>query len=277
MRNQVDSNSALMARQQMRLNTIEENLKTVRGTLETEFRAIRMKIEEMATANDDLSTQTGVKLKELRGQIGELGDTLDIFNQRLRRSIELSSDIEFRVLRLEKRMQTLLTMSSDNLADAILQDDVSGAGTAPSVSMSRDNDTGGSVWTVEKDEALETELAKSAPLDNSTDNASTDEIAAAPSQDAEAQADDSSEASASDDNKTQLADTSAPSDTPEQQPEEVVEQALKQSCQKVAQKSNIALPLAVCCKMILKQPKRALPNSASFTPKMSVQQTSFIG
>ena len=214
-----------MARQQTRLNTIEENLKTVRGTLETEFRAIRMKIEEMATANDDLSTQTGVKLKELRGQIGELGDTLDIFNQRLRRSIELSSDIEFRVLRLEKRMQTLLTMSSDNLADAILQDDVSGAGTAPSVSMSRDNDTGGSVWTVEKDEALETELAKSAPLDNSTDNASTDEIAAAPSQDAEAQAEDASEASASDDNQTQLADTSAPSDTPEQQPEEVVEQA----------------------------------------------------
>ena len=220
-----DSNSALMARQQTRLNTIEENLKTVRGTLETEFRAIRMKIEEMATANDDLSTQTGVKLKELKGQIGELGDTLDIFNQRLRRSIELSSDIEFRVLRLEKRMQTLLTMSSDNLADAILQDDVSGAGTAPSVSMSRDNDTGGSVWTVEKDEALETELAKSEPLDNSTDNASTVEIAAAPSQEAEAQADDSSEASASDDNQTQLADTSAPADTPEQQPEEVVEQA----------------------------------------------------
>ena len=43
-----DSNSALMARQQMRLNTIEDNLKTVRGTLETEFRSIRMQIEKLA-------------------------------------------------------------------------------------------------------------------------------------------------------------------------------------------------------------------------------------
>ena len=155
-----DSNSALMARQQMRLNTIEDNLKTVRGTLETEFRAIRLQIEKMAEEGAQSSDSYAAKLKELKGQIIELGDTLDIFNQRLRRSIELSSDVEFRVLRLEKRMQTLLSMSGDSMTNAILQDDVNAAGVAPTVSMSRDNDTGGGTWTVEKDEELNAELDK---------------------------------------------------------------------------------------------------------------------
>ena len=155
-----DSNSALMARQQMRLNTIEDNLKTVRGTLETEFRAIRLQIEKMAEEGAQSSDSYAAKLKELKGQIIELGHTLDIFNQRLRRSIELSSDVEFRVLRLEKRMQTLLSMSGDSMTNAILQDDVNAAGVAPTVSMSRDNDTGGGTWTVEKDEELNAELDK---------------------------------------------------------------------------------------------------------------------
>ena len=170
-----DSNAALMARQQMRLNTIEDNLKTVRGTLETEFRAIRMKIEELGQGSNEINVTQAAKIKELKGQILELGDTLDIFNQRLRRSIELSSDIEFRVLRMEKRMQTLLSLSGDNISDAILQEDVNAGGSAPAVSMSRDNNTGGGVWTVEKDEALAGELAKSQAVgDNQTTLQATD-------------------------------------------------------------------------------------------------------
>ena len=170
-----DSNAALMARQQMRLNTIEDNLKTVRGTLETEFRAIRMKIEELGQGTNETNVTQAAKIKELKGQILELGDTLDIFNQRLRRSIELSSDIEFRVLRMEKRMQTLLSLSGNNVSDAILQEDVNAGGSAPAVSMSRDNDTGGGVWTVEKDEALAGELAKSQGVgDNQTTLEATD-------------------------------------------------------------------------------------------------------
>ena len=168
-----DSNSALMARQQMRLNTIEDNLKTVRGTIETEFRSMRMKIEELASAAEDDTRSQASAIKALKAQMGELGDTIDILNQRLRRSIELSSDIEFRVLRLEKRMQTLLSLSSDELTDAILQDGVSAGGTAPAVSMSRDNDTGGATWSVEKDDALIAELAKS-EADNATRDNATD-------------------------------------------------------------------------------------------------------
>ena len=177
-----DSNSALMARQQMRLNTIEDNLKTVRGTLETELRAIRLQIEELGQSQSENEQLQSAKLKDLRGQIVELGDTIDIFNQRLRRSIELSSDIEFRVLRMEKRMQTLLSLSDASVSDAILQDGVSAAGTAPAVSMSRDNDTGGATWTVEKDDALTTELAKTI---GTSDNQSEDNGTVAPSDEAQ--------------------------------------------------------------------------------------------
>ena len=172
-----ESNSALMARQHMRLNTIEDNLKTVRGTIETEFRSMRMKIEELASAAEDDTRSQASAIKALKAQMGELGDTIDILNQRLRRSIELSSDIEFRVLRLEKRMQTLLSLSSDELTDAILQDGVSAAGTAPAVSMSRDNDTGGATWSVEKDDALIAELAKSEADNTTQDNATNGNLA----------------------------------------------------------------------------------------------------
>ena len=203
-----DSNSALMARQQMRLNTIEDNLKIVRGTIETEFRSMRMKIEELASAAEDDTRSQASAIKALKAQMGELGDTIDILNQRLRRSIELSSDIEFRVLRLEKRMQTLLSLSSDELTDAILQDGVSAGGTAPAVSMSRDNDTGGATWSVEKDDALIAELAKS-EADNATQDNATDGNLASQNTNSENTADDNVTATAlvSDED-----DNAAPSD-----------------------------------------------------------------
>lgn len=202
-----ESNSALMARQQMRLNTIEDNLKTVRGTLETEFRAIRLRVEELVeNAAEDNRAQSAA-IKGLKAQMSELGDTLDIFNQRLRRSIELSSDVEFRVLRLEKRMQTLLSLGSDDLTNAILQDDLTAGGTAPAVSMSRDNDTGGATWTVEKDPSLTAELAKS-----QTDNQSVaDNQSADPDGSADGSADElaadlaNDNASEDGDNATQIA------------------------------------------------------------------------
>ena len=161
-----DSNASLLARQQMRLNNVEDNLKQVRGTIETELRAIRLQIEKISGASTANSSSQAAAIKDLKGQIAELSDSLDIFNQRLRRSIELSSDVEFRVLRLEKRMQTLLSLSGDNLASAVIQDDVIAVGDNPSVAMSRDDDTGGSTWTVEKDEAVQEELDKVAPADN---------------------------------------------------------------------------------------------------------------
>ena len=168
-----DSNATLLARQQTRLNNMEDSLKDVRGAMETELRAMRLQIEQMSGSTTANSSAQAASMKDLKAQIAELSDTLDIFNQRLRRAIELSSDVEFRVLRLEKRMQTLLNLSGDNLATAVLQDDAIAQGDNPSVALSRDNDTGGSTWTVEKDEAVAEELAKVTPADNQTDDNTT--------------------------------------------------------------------------------------------------------
>ena len=101
-------------------------------------------------------------------------------------------------MRLEKRMQTLLSLSGDNLASAVIQDDVIAIGDNPSVAMSRDADTGGSTWTVEKDEAVQTELDKVASTDNQTaDNNSQVSI---DNQTALAEASDSEAAVVADDN-----------------------------------------------------------------------------
>ena len=100
-----------MARQQTRLNNMEDSLKDVRGAMETELRAMRLQIEQMSGSTTANSSAQAASMKDLKAQIAELSDTLDIFNQRLRRAIELSSDVEFRVLRLEKRMQTLLNLN----------------------------------------------------------------------------------------------------------------------------------------------------------------------
>ena len=242
-----DSNASLLARQQMRLNNVEDNLKQVRGTIETELRAIRLQIEKISGASTANSSSQAAAIKELKGQIAELSDSLDIFNQRLRRSIELSSDVEFRVLRLEKRMQTLLSLSGDNLASAVIQDDVIAVGDNPSVAMSRDDDTGGSTWTVEKDEAVQEELDKVLPADNESladaDNQSelaneADDSALIVTQDAD---------NSSDSDESQLVEDSAPeaveevaSVLPDGSPEEQYRFALSRALQNDLETAELA-------------------------------------
>ena len=242
-----DSNASLLARQQMRLNNVEDNLKQVRGTIETELRAIRLQIEKISGASTANSSSQAAAIKDLKGQIAELSDSLDIFNQRLRRSIELSSDVEFRVLRLEKRMQTLLSLSGDNLASAVIQDDVIAVGDNPSVAMSRDDDTGGSTWTVEKDEAVQEELDKVAPADNESlaDADNQSELAGEAEDSALIMADSVDNSSEGDD--SQLADDSAPevveevvSILPEGSPEEQYRFALSRALQNDLETAELA-------------------------------------
>ena len=242
-----ESNASLLARQQMRLNNVEDNLKQVRGTIETELRAIRLQIEKISGSSTANSSSQAAAIKDLKGQIAELSDSLDIFNQRLRRSIELSSDVEFRVLRLEKRMQTLLSLSGDNLASAVIQDDVIAVGDNPSVAMSRDDDTGGSTWTVEKDEAVQEELDKVLPADNESladaDNQSelaneADDSALIVTQDAD---------NSSDSDESQLVEDSAPeaveevaSVLPDGSPEEQYRFALSRALQNDLETAELA-------------------------------------
>ena len=52
--------------------------------------------------------------------IASLEDTISLLEQRMRRTIEMSSDLDFRIIRLENKIQTLLNLSSENSSSAIL-------------------------------------------------------------------------------------------------------------------------------------------------------------
>jgi TolA-binding protein len=160
--------SALVSRQQQRMELLEEGLKGVRGTIEMELQNIRTEIESLAASS--IANQSGASsdVKSIQGELAKLADNIAIVNQRINNTLNLYSDIEFRILRLEKRLNTLLSLSSDEVVDKLAQGEVSAAGAGPSVAMSRDAQTGQTVWTIDK-EQLEDQLAQ--------DNASSNETA----------------------------------------------------------------------------------------------------
>ena len=160
--------SALVSRQQQRMDLLEEGLKGVRGTIEMEMQNIRKEIESLAASS--IANQSGASsdVKSIQGELAKLADNIAIVSQRINNTLNLYSDIEFRILRLEKRLNTLLSLSSDEVVDKLAQGEVSAAGVGPSVAMSRDAQTGQTVWTIDK-EQLEDQLAQ--------DNASSNETA----------------------------------------------------------------------------------------------------
>ena len=160
--------SALVSRQQQRMELLEEGLKGVRGTIEMELQNIRTEMESLAASS--IANQSGASsdVKSIQGELAKLADNIAIVSQRINNTLNLYSDIEFRILRLEKRLNTLLSLSSDEVVDKLAQGEVSAAGAGPSVAMSRDAQTGQTVWTIDK-EQLEDQLAQ--------DNASSNETA----------------------------------------------------------------------------------------------------
>ena len=166
----IENASALLTRHQQRMDILEAGLKDVRGIIENDLREIKMKVEQMQSSSSEAGTTQTADLKALRDQMEKLGDMLAMTNRRMERTLEITSDTEFRLLRLEKRMQTLLTLGGDDAAAALVQQDTIGAGEAAAVQMSRDLDTGISSWSVAED-SLNDALAN-VEGDNSTSDAS---------------------------------------------------------------------------------------------------------
>ena len=166
----LENASALLTRQQQRMDILEAGLKEVRGILENDLREIKMKVEQMQSSSSDAGSSQKADLIALRDQMEKLSDMLAMTNRRMERTLEIASDTEFRLLRLEKRMQTLLALGGDDAAAALVQQDTIGAGDAAEVQISRDVDTGISSWSVEED-ALNDALAV-VESDNATDTPS---------------------------------------------------------------------------------------------------------
>ena len=164
--NVLENASALLTRQQQRMDILEGGLKEVRGILESDLREIRMKVEQIQSSSSEAGSSQTANLNALRDQMEKLSDMLAMTNRRMERTLEIASDTEFRLLRLEKRMQTLLALGGDDAAAALVQQDTIAAGDAVAVQISRDVDTGISSWSVEES-ALNDALAV-AESDNST-------------------------------------------------------------------------------------------------------------
>ena len=144
--------SALVSRQQLRMDTLESSLKDIRGTVEVNFRDIRVQLEQLAASALAEQSETSVDVKQFQSEMTRRSDAIQILNQRITRTLELTSDVEFRVLRLEKRMQTLMSLSGEGLTEQLAQQDVVAAPQTPTVSIGRDADTGETIWKIEEDE-----------------------------------------------------------------------------------------------------------------------------
>ena len=143
-----------------RIETLEQGIKDVRGTLERDLYAIRQAIEN----NQGLS---GDDLVALRNQIDKLGDELSSVNNRLERTLSAVSDNEFRLLRMEKRLESLMRLSIDRSLDSTAATGPSntGAGAVPGASLSASEDKS-SVWTMNADD-LDNSLTDQADADAS--------------------------------------------------------------------------------------------------------------
>ena len=153
-----DNTSALLTRHQQRMDILEQGLKEIRGVLEKDLRDLRLKIDQFGSSSVEAGSAQGADIKVLRQDIERLSDMLVTTNRRMERTLEITSDTEFRLLRLEKRVQTLITLGGPVASDVVVQQDTMPADAPANVQMSRDSNNGVVRWSVDA-KALDSALA----------------------------------------------------------------------------------------------------------------------
>ena len=154
--------SALLTSHQQRMDILEQGLKEIRGVVEKDLREIKLKVEQLGSSSAHAGTAQVADLKALRAEMEKLNDMLAMTSRRMERTLEITSDTEFRLLRLEKRVQTLITLGGDVVASAAAQQDTTAADAPATVQMSRDSNSGVTRWSVEEG-ALDRELEAQDP------------------------------------------------------------------------------------------------------------------
>jgi TolA-binding protein len=150
--------SVLLTRQNERTRLLEEDMQGLRGLVETDLRALKMQIMQLSNNASSDETTTSAEIRDLRDQVERLADAVAMASRRMERTLEMTSDMEFRLLRMEKRLQTLMNFGGEELASAAVQDDTIAAGEGADVSMSRDAETGEVTWQMNESK-LEEQLA----------------------------------------------------------------------------------------------------------------------
>ncbi len=162
------SASVLLTRQSQRLDLLETDLRDMRGILETDLRSLKMQITQLGNNASSGETATTAEIRDLRDQVERLADAVAMTSRRMERTLEMNSDMEFRLLRMEKRLQTLMNMGGDELASAAVQDDTIPVGESGEVSLTRDVDSGEITWQMNAAKLNEQMNANATNSDNAT-------------------------------------------------------------------------------------------------------------
>ena len=160
--------SVLLTRQNQRLEMLETDIREMRGQMEIDIRNLKMQVTQLNNNASSGETATTAELRDLRDQVERLADAVSMASRRMERTLEITSDMEFRLLRMEKRMQTLMNLGGDELARAAVQDDTIPAGDTPEVSMQRDTSTGEVTWQMSASK-LNEQLASGSQQTQATD------------------------------------------------------------------------------------------------------------
>ena len=114
------SGSNLLVRQQIKTQQIEDELRDLRGSMSDDMQDVRARLSDISSRLDDQTGDDKQSIQKMLSSIASLEDTISLLEQRMRRTIEMSSDLDFRIIRLENKIQTLLNLSSENSASAIV-------------------------------------------------------------------------------------------------------------------------------------------------------------
>ena len=93
--------SVLLTRQNERTRLLEEDMQGLRGLVETDLRALKMQIMQLSNNASSDETTTSAEIRDLRDQVERLADAVAMASRRMERTLEMTSDMEFRLLRME--------------------------------------------------------------------------------------------------------------------------------------------------------------------------------
>ncbi|MEK9799849.1 MAG: hypothetical protein VW647_03055, partial [Alphaproteobacteria bacterium] len=102
--------SNLIMRQQQRMDMFDSDLKALRGTVEQGIRDLQMQLSQMSNSATTDESEISASIRALQDKVEQLTDSVAMIDRRMQRTLEFTSDVEFRLLRMEKRMQTLMTL-----------------------------------------------------------------------------------------------------------------------------------------------------------------------
>lgn len=130
---------------QNRISALEDGLKNVNRLIEEDFRELKQALQNGGAGS-------AADVAELNNKISKLVDQMSSLSNRIERTLEVASDNEFRLLRMEKRLDSLMRMGIDgNLAVTNTPEGPaanSGSGEVPSASLNS-NSNNASGWTIE--------------------------------------------------------------------------------------------------------------------------------